>query len=285
MISVENIDMSYGNKQVLNDIQLSIQKNQPHAILGKNGAGKTTLIKIILGLLKPSKGKVSFPLDKAIFGYLPEERGIYRDVSVEHVLRYFASLGDSQPANYQAYLDQFELLPYEKLFVRNLSKGNQQKLQLAVAFVNNPQFIILDEPFSGLDPLNRELFANIIREYSKDRYILISSHQMDKIESLCAQISFLKNGKIIASGTVDEIKSVYGRKKMLLPQTDAVYQRIKPHYEITVRHHQYEVVVDHYENFKKILTLLEDVDLHFVHYQSSSIEDIYIQLMTKETDQ
>ncbi|GGN99629.1 ABC transporter ATP-binding protein [Saccharibacillus kuerlensis] len=279
MIGIENIKMSFGNRLVLDQVGLLIQKGRPHALLGKNGAGKTTLIKIILGLLRQQNGTVDFPTPHMTIGYLPEERGMYKDIRVDQAIRYFGKLGSRQPKDYQAYLEKFELLAYEKLHVRSLSKGNQQKLQLAVALVNSPEFLILDEPFSGLDPLNRELFSDIISDYAKEHYLLISSHQLDKIEVLGQDISFLKAGKIIASGTLEQIRKTYGFKQLYLPESIEVENVFSNYHSFEKEKGRYRIPINEDKDFWEMMKQIEGRDISFVSFQNSSLEDIYIRLM------
>lgn len=279
MIRIENIEMNFGNRKVLEKVDLSIKKGCPHALLGKNGAGKTTLIKIILSLLKQASGSIEFPASNMTIGYLPEERGMYKDVRVDQAIRYFGKLGKKQPVDYRDYLKKFELIEYENLYVRNLSKGNQQKLQLAVALVNSPDFLILDEPFSGLDPLNRELFSDIIHDYAQAHYLLISSHQLDKIEALSQDISFLKAGRILASGRLDDIRQQYGVKQLYLPQSAGIGDAFASDEGFEADYRSYRIPIHDDKDFWEIMRRIEGIDLPFIRFQKSSLEDIYIRLM------
>ena len=223
-LSVSDIVKKYGDKTVVDN--LSFEMNEPgvFALLGTNGAGKTTSIRIILGMLAADGGSVTWDgkkflaADKPI-GYLAEERGLYPKYKVIDQLVYFCTLkgmskeGALKTLDY--WFDRMNVAEYKTKRAEQLSKGNQQKIQLIAALAPNPELIVLDEPLSGLDPVNAELFKSVIREeIKKNKYIIMSSHQMATIEEFCKDIVMLNKGKTVLKGNLNEIKKGYGRVKL-----------------------------------------------------------------------
>lgn len=217
MIKLTNINKSYGKKQVLKNINFPIKKGRPLAIVGHNGAGKSTIIKILLSIIKADNGEIKLANDIKKVGYLPEERGVYRNETVLTHLNYFAELSGVKLNKRSAedYLAKFEILKYKNFKLKELSKGNAQKLQLALCFIGSPDLLILDEPFSGLDPLNRKLLSNIMKEDSADRYTVFSSHQMKEIEDYCSDILIISKGEIKYVGRIDDLKASYQSSKIV----------------------------------------------------------------------
>ena len=223
-LSIENITKKYGDYTAVDDLSFEINEPGVFALLGTNGAGKTTTIRIILGMLAAEEGTVKWngkeflAADKPV-GYLAEERGLYPKYKISEQLIYFCTLRGMRRQDAVKQLDYW----FERLAVtehRNkraeqLSKGNQQKIQLIAALAPNPELIILDEPLSGLDPVNAELFKSVIREeIKKNKYIIMSSHQMTTIEEFCRDIVILNKGKTVLQGNLNAIKKSYGRVKL-----------------------------------------------------------------------
>ncbi|MGN1339324.1 MAG: ABC transporter ATP-binding protein [Oscillospiraceae bacterium] len=223
-LKVDHIVKNYGNYTAVND--LSFEMNEPgvFALLGTNGAGKTTTIRIILGMLSADSGSVTwrgkpFCTANESIGYLAEERGLYPKYKIMDQLIYFASLKGMKRPDAQKALDYwFERLgvqEYRDKRAEQLSKGNQQKIQLIAALAPNPELLILDEPLSGLDPVNAELFKGVIREeIKKNKFVIMSSHQMSTIEEFCRDIVILNKGNTVLQGNLNEIKKGYGRVKL-----------------------------------------------------------------------
>ncbi|MDF2842708.1 MAG: transporter related [Herbinix sp.] len=234
---VNHLSKSYGSKLVVDDLSFEITNPGVYALLGTNGAGKTTSIRIILGMLAKDGGEVLWknkPLDavNTNIGYLAEERGLYPKYSLLDQLLYFAKLRN---VNRSTALDRIHywsnrLQVNEYVFppkvkgktskanrADQLSKGNQQKIQLMAALISDPELLILDEPLSGLDPVNTDLFKSIIREeISKNKYLIMSSHQMPVIEEFCSDITIMNRGKTALHGNLNEIKKGYGRVNLLV---------------------------------------------------------------------
>lgn len=218
---VENLCKKFGDKVAVDNLTFSIEQPGVFAFLGTNGAGKSTSIRMILNMLAKDSGTVSWkgkPLDviNERIGYLSEERGLYPKYNVLEQMYYFASLKGMNKKQATAAIDylfdRLKINEYRKSKAEQLSKGNQQKVQLAAALICNPELIILDEPLSGLDPVNADLFKSIIREERDNgKFIIMSSHQMETIEEFCEDLVLLHRGKTVMQGNLNEIKKGYGR--------------------------------------------------------------------------
>jgi len=223
-LQTENLTKSFGEKQVLKGVSFAVESGRALGLLGRNGAGKTTTIRIIMQVFSPDSGKVLLdgtPLhtDRVQIGYLPEERGLYPKKPILEQLLYFGKLGGlskkQAAAQAERLLARLGMAEYRDKRLDTLSKGNQQKIQLIAALAPNPELIILDEPLSGLDPVNAELFKGVIREeIKKNKYIIMSSHQMTTIEEFCRDIVIMNNGKTVLQGNLNAIKKGYGRVKL-----------------------------------------------------------------------
>jgi len=236
-LSVNHLSKSYGDKVVVDDLSFEIKQPGVYALLGTNGAGKTTTLRIILGMLAKDGGEILWngkPLDAVStnVGYLAEERGLYPKYSLLDQLMYFARLRNvpkrTAMDRIKYWSDRLALNEYvfpPKVKGRNakpvradqLSKGNQQKIQLMAALISDPELIILDEPLSGLDPVNTDLFKNIIKEeIAKNKFLIMSSHQMPTIEEFCSDITIMDRGKTVLQGNLNEVKKSYGRVNLFL---------------------------------------------------------------------
>ncbi|MDF2686545.1 MAG: transporter ATP-binding protein [Clostridia bacterium] len=242
IIELNNICKSFGDKQVLNNISLKAESGMALGLLGRNGAGKTTTIRIIMDVFPPDSGKVLFDAKtlkerKISLGYLPEERGMYPRKIILDQLVYLGELrGMTASAAKKAtihWLERMEMSEYLNKRLDTLSKGNQQKIQLAATLINNPEVIILDEPFSGLDPVNAEMLKDIVLEQIKEgKIIFFSSHQMSYVEEFCDNIAILNKGSIVLSGNLRQIKRSYDRTNILLSfdtpeRTELAFKEIK----------------------------------------------------------
>lgn len=229
---VKNVNKSFGDKHVVDNISFSLEEPGVFGLLGTNGAGKTTTIRMILGIIKKDSGEITWN-GKAVtrgnvnFGYLPEERGLYPKSTIYDQLVYFANLKglDKRAADkaVKMWLDKLNLMEYINSPAEKLSKGNQQKVQFITAMLHDPDLIVLDEPFSGLDPLNTEILSKIMKDLVKSgKYIIMSSHQMSVIEEFCSNLVILNRGKTVLSGNLKEIKDSYETNKVLIETTDEI---------------------------------------------------------------
>lgn len=249
-LEVRNLVKKYGDKTVVNNLSFQMETPGVYALLGTNGAGKTTTLRIMLGMLAFDSGEVLWngkPLDpmKVNLGYLAEERGLYPKYTLIDQLLYFAKLKNvpkeeakkrirywAQRLEVEEYIyaqpqAKGKKKPKEKT-ADQLSKGNQQKIQLMAALLSEPELIVLDEPLSGLDPVNSDLFKSIIKELmEKDVYLIMSSHQMETIEEFSSNITILNRGNAVLQGDLNEIKKSYGRVNMIVKCDDDIEEYIK----------------------------------------------------------
>jgi len=225
-LTLKNLEKSFGEKYVLQGISFCAKGGQAFGLLGRNGAGKTTTIRILMDVFPADNGEILFdgaPIDysKVQFGYLPEERGLYPKKKIIDQLVYFAQLkGMSRSAAVQSvdhWLQRLGMAEYRNKRLDTLSKGNQQKIQLITALAHDPQIVILDEPFSGLDPVNAMLLKDVVKEeISRGKIVLFSSHQMSYIEEFCDSIAIINGGKVVLSGELQQIKRNYPRNRLVL---------------------------------------------------------------------
>ncbi len=230
-LEFKNIDKSFGDNHVLKSISFCAESSKALGLLGRNGAGKTTSIRILMGVFSQDSGEVLIdgkPIDRKNikFGYLPEERGLYPKRVIGEQLEYFGELKGLSKSDAKAsakrWLERLGMSEYENKKLDTLSKGNQQKIQLAAALIANPDIVVLDEPFSGLDPVNAMLLKDVIKEIIADgKIVLFSSHQMNYIEEFCDDIAILNGGEIVLSGNLRDIKRGYDRTLIIVKSKDA----------------------------------------------------------------
>ena len=229
-INVNNICKSFGDKKVLEGISLSCESGKALGLLGRNGAGKTTSIRIIMGIFPADSGEILLdgkPIDrkKLKIGYLPEERGLYPKKIVMEQLVYLAELkglkASEAKKSARELLEKLEMTEYENKKLDTLSKGNQQKIQLIATLTCDPDIVILDEPFSGLDPVNAMLLKDTVKELiARDKVVIFSSHQMNYVEEFCNDIAIINKGKIVRAGDIAQIKKSYERNKIVVSGYD-----------------------------------------------------------------
>ncbi|MCL1996146.1 MAG: ATP-binding cassette domain-containing protein [Defluviitaleaceae bacterium] len=238
LLSVTNLNKSYGSKHVLKDVSFEVKSGRTLGLLGRNGHGKSTTMKIIMGIIYSNSGEVTVdgvPIEKSglKLGYLPEERGLYQKIKVIDQMIYFGKLRGltSTQAKTKAtdFLEKLEMTEYTQQKANTLSKGNQQKIQLAIAMLNEPDIIILDEPYSGLDPVNSRLLQNIIEESAaQNKTILFSSHQLNTVEEFCRDICIINHGEVLLNGNLRDIKNTYPKNKLLIvPETGKETQLVQ----------------------------------------------------------
>ncbi|MFC4714012.1 ABC transporter ATP-binding protein [Planococcus dechangensis] len=226
-LSISKATKKFGDFTAVDDISLDVSEGQMHGFLGANGAGKTTTFRMALGLLAPTAGEVLWKgrsisyADSPYIGYLPEERGLYPKMKVQEQLVYLARLRrmDKKQAELgaQEWLERFEVPHYANKKVEELSKGNQQKIQLIASLLHKPELLILDEPFSGLDPVNVEMLKRAILDFQQQgATIVFSSHRMDHVEELCDNMSILDKGKLIVHGSIRDVKRSFGKQNVRL---------------------------------------------------------------------
>lgn len=225
-LELQGIRKSFSSKQVLNDISFSAESGKAFGLLGRNGAGKTTTIRILMDVFPADQGKIlvdGAPIDyrKTGIGYLPEERGLYPKKKIFDQLLYFSLLKGMNrrdaAKSIDHWLKRLEMSQYSDKRLDTLSKGNQQKIQLITALAHDPQIVVLDEPFSGLDPVNAMLLEEVVKEeIARGKIVLFSSHQMSYIEEFCDDIAILNQGSIAIQGNLRTIKHNYTRDKLIV---------------------------------------------------------------------
>lgn len=224
-LQLQHVTKKYKDFTAVNDLNFTIEKGEIFGLIGQNGAGKTTTFRMILDLQETTAGTITWDgksvnaINRDVLGYLPEERGIFPTMKVEDQLYFFGELRGMKKAELKKEIDfwisRFELEEKRKDKAETLSKGNQQKVQLIASFIHKPQFLILDEPFSGLDPVNKDLLKDaILLLKEQGTTILFSSHQMDNVEELCDHLCLLKRGVSLFSGSLLDLKKQYGKIKL-----------------------------------------------------------------------
>ena len=219
-VELSHISKSFGSLKAVNDISFEVEKGEIFGLLGPNGAGKTTAIRIMLDIFKPDQGEVSIlggamtEAKKNQIGYMPEERGMYQDIPLDRCLVYLGTLKGLSSAEVQqrmaTYLERFDLLSSRRKKIKELSKGMQQKAQLITTLIHEPELIIIDEPFSGLDPINTQMVKDLLREQrDKGVTILMSTHQMHQVEELCDRIVLIDHGHTLLYGRLNDIRQQF----------------------------------------------------------------------------
>ena len=276
---------------VLSDIDFEILPGEIHGLLGENGAGKTTTIRMLLGIIKKDSGEITWNgkvVDRKSvnFGYLPEERGVYPKTKIYNQLMYFAELkgmkkeeADEAIKNWAKKLKVEEYLdkPAEKL-----SKGNQQKIQFMTAVIHNPELLVLDEPFSGLDPVNTELLKNIIINLVKEgKYIIMSAHQMSTIEEFCSDILILNKGKTVLKGNLKEIKDTYPANRVQIETNENIEKDIKKlGFEIeNIKNYSYTVKIFDEQKAHELLKelVIKGITINKFEIMKPTLNDIFIE--------
>lgn len=234
---LKNVSKTFTGKKVVDNISFSLEEPGVFGLLGTNGAGKTTTIRMLLGIIKKDSGEITWNSKKVDrksvnFGYLPEERGVYPKVKIYDQLMYFAELKGMKRSEADKTINEWakrlKVEEYMQQPAEKLSKGNQQKIQFMTAIIHNPELVVLDEPFSGLDPVNTELLKNIIIDLVKNgKYVIMSAHQMATIEEFCSDILILNKGKTVLQGNLREIKESYPANRVKIETNKNINEYIK----------------------------------------------------------
>lgn len=289
ILELKNIDKSFGEKEVLKGVSFVAEGGKAFGLLGRNGAGKTTSIRILMNVFPANSGEVlidgnPIDYDKIGIGYLPEERGLYPKKLIIDQLVYFAELkGMSAKDAVKAvdyWLGRLGMSEYRNKRLDTLSKGNQQKIQLITALAHDPDIVILDEPFSGLDPVNAMLLKDVVKEQiSKGKIVLFSSHQMSYIEEFCDSIAIINAGKVAISGDLHEIKRTYPRDKIVV-STQAIEKIMADLGDICTEREDGTLLIqlaspDEKQSMMK--RLVESYDIDEVKVFEPSLNDIFVE--------
>jgi len=296
-LEVKDITKSFGDKQVLHGISFEVQSGRALGLLGRNGAGKTTTIRILMDVFRANSGEVlldgeKFNQRKHLIGYLPEERGLYPKKKVIEQMVYLGRIrGISKSkavANSKKWLKRLGVLEYENAKLETLSKGNQQKVQLASTLVCDPDIVILDEPFSGLDPVNSRILQDVVMELiGQNKIVIFSSHQMSYVEEFCKDIVIINNGDVVLSGDLDNIKREFGKNQLVVSAVDKtlddleniINEHMSDILEITGRTKE-ELIIKNVADVsrKQILSkfISENIEIERFETYKPSLNDIFV---------
>ena len=289
ILELKNIEKSFGEKKVLTGVSFKAEGGKAFGLLGRNGAGKTTSIRILMDVFPANSGEVLIdgqPIDynKIGIGYLPEERGLYPKKIIIDQLTYFAELkGMSHKAAVQSidyWLGRLGMAEYRNKRLDTLSKGNQQKIQLITALAHDPDIVILDEPFSGLDPVNAMLLKDVVKEQiSKGKIVLFSSHQMSYIEEFCDSIAILNNGVVALHGDLHDIKRDYPRDRLVVrtETPDAIIADFGSSCTVMENGDLMIRLADPCEKKATMTRLVENYDIDEVKVFEPSLNDIFVE--------
>lgn len=295
LVHIDGFKMAFANQVVIDDLSFDILRGETFGFLGSNGAGKTTTIRALLGIYQPTAGTLHIdgrefkPENGRQLGYLPEERGLYKKESVIDVMVYFGRLkGLSRQAARTwslNYLERTELANKTSTRVDKLSSGEQQKVQLGVTIMNNPELLILDEPTKGFDPVNRSLLMDIIEEQKRaGSTVMMVTHQMEEVERLCDRVILLKDGRSEAYGTINEIQDQYGGRTIRLRYSGDIPD--SPHYLVTLRERNYaELKFTDVNDEASILKTLVDFGVQIREFTTGklSLNEIFLRVYGNES--
>ena len=265
MIEIKNLSKNFGDLKALDDVSFEVKRGELFGVIGQNGAGKSTLFRSMMNFYDHFAGEILYegepmadvPLEK--IGFLPEERSLSPKKTIREEVKFFARLNQMRNLDertLQAYFDRFEIKGSLDDKIKSLSKGNQQKVQLLASLIYKPEFLILDEPFSGLDPYNANLLMGIIKEINEEgATIIFSSHNMENVEYLCDRLIMLRNGKIVLNGSPDEIRNSY-EKDLVKVRTDADLSELFPAYDLKREGNFWTIRLEDEENGREIFEKL-----------------------------
>mgnify|MGYP000977852177 FL=1 len=288
-LELRNIRKRFGDKQVLKDVSFKTESGKAFGLLGRNGAGKTTTIRILMDVFSADRGEVLVDGDPTEYkfirmGYLPEERGLYPKKKIIDQLVYFAMLKGMTKRqaveSVDIWLKRLGMSQFRNKRLGTLSKGNQQKIQLITALAHDPDVIILDEPFTGLDPVNAEALKEIVRsEIARDKIVIFSSHQMNYVEEFCDHIAILNGGKIVLNGDLKAIKRDYPRNRLIVSssQSDEIMAKYRGESQ---RLDQDTILLSLASPDDKLATMRQLVkkwDIDEIKVREPSLNDIFVQ--------
>ncbi len=297
-LEIRDLYKSFSNTQVLHGISFSVESGKTLGLLGRNGAGKTTTIRIIMNLFEANKGEIllngkKFKPDNYQIGYLPEERGLYPKKKVLEQLVYLGQLrglsSKNSKENALYWLKRLGVEEYKDKRLETLSKGNQQKIQLAETFLTNPDIVILDEPFSGLDPVNSQILKDIINELiNEEKLLIFSSHQMNYVEEFCEEIALIDKGNMVLTGNLKSIQKEYGMSRLTISSSSISLQELKEIIErelntivkVIEKKKDYLIIELLGNNSKKhfLKTAIEkNIDIEKFSTYEPSLEDIFVE--------
>ncbi len=290
-LKLQNVSKTFIGKKAVQDISFEVDKPGVFGLLGTNGAGKTTTIRMLLGIIKKDSGEITWNGKKVErknvnFGYLPEERGVYPKTKIHDQLMYFAELKGMKKQEAEESIKKWakvlKVEEYIQMPAEKLSKGNQQKIQFMTSILHNPELIVLDEPFSGLDPVNSEILKNVIIDLVKEgKYIIMSSHQMASIEEFCSDILILNKGKTVLKGNLKDIKETYPANRLEI-STNSNIEKIIEDSNMTIefsKNNEYSIKLNSEESAHQLLQTLVNnkVIIEKFEIKKPTLNDIFIE--------
>lgn len=289
MLRVDNIVKYYGKNCAVNGLSFEVKDGEIFGLLGENGAGKTTTFRIIMGLLNSDGGtvllndkKIDYSVTNKI-GYLTEERSLLTKLTVKEQIVFYGILKGMTEEEVLKKLDfllkEFGIEEYKNRKIKELSKGNQQKIQFIAAVINDPILLILDEPFTGLDPINVEMFKKYIRKLQKNGCsIIFSSHQMEHIEEFCEKLIILVKGKSILDGYVKDIKQAYKKKNIIIAGDidDKELKKIDGVINVEKRNDEYLVKIENKDVVSKVFKVISNYDVNKFIVEEATLNEIFI---------
>jgi len=292
------VALTLGGRPLVRDLSISLDPGEVIGLLGPNGAGKTTTIRMIMDIIKPDSGRLLIgnkpiqKLDYTRIGYLPEERGLYQKSKLREVLIYLAKLKNLSRSlavsRAELWLERFGLSGYADRKIEELSKGNQQKVQFILAIIHEPRLVILDEPFSGLDPVNQLLMKEIITEMQqKGATIIFSTHQMEQVEKMCSNICLISRGRSVLHGPIRDIKRNYGNRQIMVEfKGDAA--RLKNIPSLNNPRFQDNIMTAGYDDSAPLNQVLADIleraEISHFEIREPSLEQIFIDQVSRGGD-
>lgn len=288
---LDRVCKTFAGKLVVDKVSLKLSKPGVYGLLGTNGAGKTTTIRMLLGIITKDSGEITWngqPVNRkdVNFGYLPEERGVYPKIKILEQLLYFAELkgmtrSDAE-TSIRKWAKKLKVEEYLNMPAEKLSKGNQQKIQFMTAIIHNPDLVVLDEPFSGLDPVNTEILKDIIIGLVNDgKFVIMSAHQMATIEEFCSNILIMNKGKTVLQGNLKDIKATYPATRVQIDADQDISQQIKSH-QLKIensKNHQYTINISNEAQAEKLLQELVSANIKINKFEimKPTLNDIFIE--------
>lgn len=297
VISVRDIKKTFGATRAVDGVSFDVEPGEIFGLLGPNGSGKTTTIRMILDLFKPDAGEISILGGKMTedkknrIGYLPEERGLYQDISLEKCLAYLASLkgltGEQASQRLDRYLERFDLNEHRSKKVKELSKGMQQKAQLIITLIHQPELVIIDEPFSSLDPVNTQMVKDLLKdEREKGRTIVMCTHQMHQVEALCDRIVLINQGKSVLYGSLNEIRRKYARAEVDIRTIQPLSELLPGVETITSHNGQARIVLSEGTQPQDLLRTLVERGYTLEQFEIAmpTLDEIFIEVVRGKGD-
>ena len=291
---LKNVSKSYSGKKVVDNISLTLDKPCVYGLLGTNGAGKTTTIRMLLGIIKKDSGEITWngknvERKNVNFGYLPEERGVYQKTQIFEQLMYFAELKGMDKKEAEKEIKEWAIRlkveEYLNQTAEKLSKGNQQKIQFMTAIIHNPELVVLDEPFSGLDPVNTEIIKNIINDLVRDgKYVIMSAHQMTTIEEFCSDILILNKGRTVLQGNLKDIRNSYPANRLIVETNKDISKYLKDFQIENTIDNKYVLKIDNEEKAHNLLSEIvkDGVLVNKFEIMKPTLNDIFVEKVGEE---